>query len=709
MAILSKIREKTIVLIGVIGLALFAFVIQGAFGNGDSTKVDVVGEVNGETISRSDFSQQLEAYKARVGRNVSETQAMNAVWDGLVSEQVYKEQLDKAGIVVGEDDVWQSIISMQYFQTDPSFKNETGLFDEEKVKEFIANMQEDAVDAVNGSREKNVWLNWLNTEESHRKNLVRNSYNTLVNAGLSASLEEGKRDYLYNNSKVTAQFVYVPYTSIADSLITITNSDYKNYISEHSKEYQVDESRSIKYVKFDIVPSEDDKNALKATLSEFIEDSNGNAGMKNTTDVVTLINDLQSDLAINNNFIFRDKLSKVIADQALSANVGDVVGPYEENGYYKLSKVLAFKKMPDSVKSRHIIVPYLGTTRSTSTKTKEAAKKTIDSIFRLVKNSSSKFIAIADEVNSDGTKGKGGDIGWVSKDGAFSPNFDLDFANFMFGNKKGAIQVVETKFGYHIIKIDDQTNYQNTVQLATLSRQISPSELTESKFYQDAETFASDISRGENFDDIAKEKEYKVSYGNKLKELGENVPGLIGNQRQIIRWSFENATDINTVKRFDIDKGYVVAILVAKTAKGTATTGDVAGQIKSIILKQKKAAIITRKMTASTLEDIAKENAVTVKTASKVTLVSPTISGVGKETAVVGAMSNAKDGEVFKGIEGVKGVFAIKVTSKENPIELDNYATFRNKLSAEAKSKSAQLYNALKETSDIEDYRANIY
>ena len=709
MAILSKIRERTIFLILIIGMALFAFVVGDAFNGGNSAKIDVVGEVNGETISRNDFSQQLEAYKARVGRNVSETQAMNAVWDGLVSEQVYKEQLDKAGIVVGENDVWQSIISMQYFQTDPSFKNEAGLFDEEKVKEFIASMQEDAVGAANGSREKNVWLNWLNTEESHRKNLVRNSYNNLVNAGLGASLEEGKRDYLYNNSKVTAQFVYVPYTSIADSLITITNSDYKNYINEHSKEYQVDESRSIKYVKFDIVPSENDKKAMKASLSEFIEDSNGNAGMKNTTDVATLINDIKSDLTIDNNFIFKSKLAKDIADKVMSAKVGDVVGPYEENGHYKLSKVVAYKKMPDSVKSRHIIVPYLGTTRSTSTKTKGAAKKTIDSIFKLVKNSSSKFIAIADEVNSDGTKGKGGDIGWVSSSSAFSPSFDLDFANYLFDNKKGDVQIVETKFGYHIIKIDDQKNYQNTVRLATLAREIVASEQTESNFYRDAETFASEVSKGENFDDIAKEKGYKVSYGNKLKELGENVPGLTGNQRQIIRWSFEGGTDVNTVKRFDIDQGYVVAILSNKTAKGTAKAVDVAGQIKQIILKEKKAAMIANKMTSSTLEDIAKDNAVTVKTASKVSLVSPTLSGVGKETGVVGAMSNAKEGEVIKGIKGVKGVFAIKVISKENPTELDNYGTFRNKLSAKAKSKSAQLYNALKEASDIEDFRASIY
>lgn len=711
MAILSKIREKTVVLILIIGMALFAFVIGDSMNSsGSGQNVDVIGEINGETVSRTDFSERLENYKANVRGRVSEIQAMNTVWDGFVREKVYQKQLEEAGLIVGEKDVWESIMSMQFFQNGPQFKNEAGLFDEEKVKQFIADMRDEANASAAGSDERRRWANWLTTENQIRQNLVRNSYNNLVTAGLGVTLDEGKRDYFFNNANVTAQYVYLPYSSIPDSLVTIKNSDYKNYLTQNAKKYQVEESRSLKYVKFDIVASDEDKEAIKADLATYIEDEpNGAKGLRNTTDIQEFLEEAKSDLAQNDSFVLKNKLPKEMSEKVLNGKTGDVFGPYEEAGYYKISKIMDIKKMPDSVKSRHIIIPYTGTQRSNSSRSKEAAKKTVDSIFKLVKNSSSRFIAIADEVNSDGTKGKGGDIGWVSFDTAFSPTFDIDFANYLFQNKKGDVEVVETKFGYHIIKIDDQKNFQNATKLATLARQIVPSEATESKYYQDAEIFLSELSKGGNIDDVAKEKEFKVLLGNKVKELDERVPGLEGSQRSIIRWAFEDDTDIGSARRFEIDGGHVVATLYAKTKKGLATVADKAGELRPILLKMKKAEMLNGKMTGSTLEELASTNNEKVRTASKVSLASPVISGVGREMAVVGAMSNAKEGQLIKGVDGEKGVFAFKITAKENPTELDNYSSFRNRLNSKIQSKSSKMFEALKESSDIEDNRVDIY
>lgn len=709
MAILSKIREKTVILIGIIGLALFAFVVQGAFGKGNSRKINAVGEVDGETISRNDFSQQLEAYKARVGNRVSDVQAMNAVWDGIVREKVYNKQLEEAGIVVGENDVWQSIISMPYFQKDPSFKNEAGLFDEEKVKEFIANMKDDAEGAEKGSRERTIWLNWLNTEKNIKQNLVRTEYNNLVNAGLGASLEEGKSDYMFNNTSVTSQFVYVPYTSISDSLVKVTTSDYKNYINSHAKEYEVENSRSIKFVKFDFVASDDDKKAIKEDLATYIEDDTkrGTKGLKNADNPYEFINEVGTDLPVDKRVVFKKDLPKEIATKIDEIKVGDVFGPYEEKGYYKISKVAAIKKMPDSVKASHILISYIGSRAATAdTKlTEQQAKKRADSILKVVKRDKSKFAILAKKYSADKSNAdKGGELNWFTYN-AMVP----EFRDYAFSNKKGSMGIVKTQFGYHIVKIDGQKNLQKVVQLATMARQIISSEETEGKYYQDAEIFASELDKGKNFDDLAKEKGYKPLTASKLKELGENIPGIQGNQRQIVRWAFNEDTDLNAVKRFDIDKGYVVVILTNKTKKGLAQPSDVAARIRPLILKQKKAKIISKKMTASTLEDIAKENKTSVRTTFNVTLANPTISGVGREPAVVGAMMGAKEGEVVKGIEGNNGVFAIKVTSKELPTDLGNYNSFRKRIAKKIKSRSNQLYSALKEASDIEDNRATIY
>lgn len=250
---------------------------------------------------------------------------------------------------------------------------------------------------------------------------------------------------------------------------------------------------------------------------------------------------------------------------------------------------------------------------------------------------------------------------------------------------------------------------QKAVQLTTLARKITSSEKTESQIFQNAEIFASKLVDGGNFDNTVVESGYLQAPATGLKELDDVVPGLPGNNRQIVRWAFNEDTDLNAVKRFDIENGYVVVKLTAKTDKGTAKVNDVASRIKSTLIKEKKAALINEKMKGATLEELATSNNVSVRTATSITLASPMVSGVGSEPAIVGAMSVAKEGELVNNLDGDKGVFAFEVTSKELPAELEDYNTFRNRLEIKYQSRSAQLFNALKEISEIEDYRANIY
>lgn len=712
MAILSKIRERSVFLILIIGLALLAFVldpssIQSFF---QANKINAVGEVNGETISRTDFANLVEAYKANSG-STSNTQAMNYAWDKLVGDEIYNDQLEKAGVIVGEEDVWNSIISLPFFSQNPQFQNEGGLFDAERAKEYIANLKDDAIDAAPGTAEYNVWQNWLGTEANIRQNLKRTAYNNLVGAGLSASLKEGEDDYAYKNNKVTAKFVYVPYSSIADSLIVVTDAEKNAYIKEHANQYQVEESRDINYVSFNIVASEEDKEAIKEEVAKLIEDDEkfGIKGLKNSTNSAEFLEESKSDLPNDESFKFQNATPVVIAEDVFNGNVGDVFGPYENNGFFKISKIEAFKQMPDSVKSRHIIIPFAGTNRSTSNVTKEAAKKTADSVYNLVRRSSAKFVEIADEINTDGTKGKGGDIGWVTKAAAFSPNFDADFADYLFNNRKGTVQVVETKFGFHVIKIDDQTTYQKAVQLTTLSREITPSQETESKFYQDAETFASDIANGEDVYSLVKDNSYILAPAIGMKVLDEYVPGLIGNQRTIINWTFNSETSVGDVKRFDVDRGYVVAVLTAKTPKGLTPAANVITEIRPIIINKKKAALIADKMKGATLEEIATSASTNVRTAASVTLASPTISGVGAEPSIVGAMMGAKEGELHNNLAGAKGVFAIQVSSVEVAPELPNYDVARTRIENALKLRTNQIFNSLKSAYEIEDYRGNMY
>jgi peptidylprolyl isomerase/peptidyl-prolyl cis-trans isomerase D len=720
MAILSKIRDRSMFLILIVGLALFAFVldpssIQQFFS---SSKVNSIGEVNGEEIDREEFATQVEAYRAQSNGRATQMQAINAVWNTFVGEKIFETQLKEAGIVVGEKDIWDAMVALPEIQNSPMFRNEANLFDEEKLKEYIANLKDEA---QTGSPE--AWQNWLATEKSIKQNLERQAYTSLVTAGLGASLAEGKRDYLYQNTNMDVEFVFVPYTNIADTLASVSKEEVKSYVLKHPKKFKPEASRSLQYVRFDIVPSLADENEAKQNVASYIEDREeySNAvkatvtvsGLKNATNYETFFSENGSDLAYDSGYKYYNQLPAEVSDQLFNALVGDVVGPYKNNGYYKISKLVEVIETPDSVKSSHIIIPYAGATRSTSLKTKEEAKIVADSIFALVKTNKDKFTEVANEINSDGTKGNGGDIGWITKDQAFSAGFDRDFANFIYKNKAGSIQVVETAFGFHIIRIDEQTAAKKAVSLATFARLIEASEDTENTIFEQAETVAASLAEGKSIDEIATEKGYTVQSAQNLKALDENIPGL-REQRQIVTWAFNAQSVVGNSKRFDFDidgnRGYAVVVLVDKTESDeVALTSEIIAQVRPMLVNEKKAALIKKSMNGKTLEEIASSSATTVRSALSINLASPVITGVGNEPKVVGAMSTIKLAQVSELIEGEKGVFAVKVTKRDAPIDIENYDSFRNTIANMLKGRTYQLFQVLKETADINDNRANFF
>lgn len=720
MAILSKIRDRSMFLILIVGLALFAFVldpssIQQFFS---STKANSIGEVNGENIDREEFAKLVENYKSQSGGRVSQMQAVNAVWNNLVGEKIFQTQLEEAGIVVGEKDIWDAMVALPEIQNSPLFQNEAGLFNEEKLKEYIANMKADA-EAGNNQ----AWLNWLETEKSIKQNLERQAYTSLVSAGLGASLKEGERDYLYQNTKIDAQFVYVPYTTIDDNAAKVSKEEIQEYLEKNSKRFKSEATRSIDYVKFDIEPSKEDDETSRMEVANFINDreefsSAANAkvqisGLKNASNYEAFLSDNRSDLALDNGFYYKNQLPAGVADTIFNGSVGDIVGPYKDNGYYKISKIVDFAQLPDSVKSSHILVPYAGAVRSASLKSKEDAKKTADSIFALVKTDKTKYTEIADQINTDGTKGKGGDIGWIRKDQAFSASFDKDFANFIYKNPVGSMAVVETAFGFHVIRIDEQKKSEKAVKMVSFARLINPSEVTENTIFEKAETLASNLENGQKLEDLAKKEKYAIQVAQNLKVLDEIIPGL-NEQRAIVLWAFAKERELGDSKRFDVDiagkRGYVVVVLKAKTEKdGLVVSADILSKIQPELINKKKATMIKAKIKGTTLEEIAKNASTTVNASSNVTLQNPLLSGVGNEPSVVGAMSTVKLNEVSKPIDGNMGVFVVKVVKRDTPVKLDNYEMFRNRIIDNLKARSFQLFQVLEETAEIKDYRGDYY
>ncbi|WP_139956291.1 peptidylprolyl isomerase [Flavicella sediminum] len=698
MAILSKIRERSMFLIVIIGLALFAFVAspKDILDFFNSSKVNSVGEINGETISRKDFGTRVEAYKSNVGNGVSDMQAVNAVWNSVLSEKIYQEQLKNAGIVVGEKDVWDAIVEIPSIKNAEIFKNEIGLFDEDKFKEYLANLKENSKGQANSA-----WTNWLNTEKNVKANVEQSAYTQLVKLGVGASLKDGERNHFENGTKLSGSFVYVPYSSIEDADATVSSSEIDAYVKSHAAEFKVDATRDIKYVKFDIVASEEDEKDIQDELKLEI------APFTAAKDGVAYIAESGTDIPVDGNYLFKNNLPTVVADEIFAAKEGVVVGPYKFQNHYRLSKVEEFIKMPDSVQASHILISYVGSRSAdpTITRTEAEAQKLADSILKVVKRKKSKFASLAKEFSSDKSNSeKGGELDWFTYS-----RMVPEFRDYTFLNKKGDIGVVKTDFGLHVIHITNQKNIQNAVKLSTLARKIEASEATENTIFENAESLAYKLSSGETLDELLKELNYTARPLVGIKELEENVSGL-GKNRSIVRWTFDNERSINDVKRFDLDNGYAVVVLTNKSEKGLSSSSKASAKVKPILMNQKKAKLIAEKMKGADLEAIAKSAEVAVKSFSNVTLGAPTISGVGIEPGVVGAMYAVAENKVITNVSGVKGVFAFVVKSKEKPATLPSYEGAKNSLATDNKNKvNGQIFNALKDLVEVDDQRGNMY
>ena len=714
MAILSKIRDRSIALIAVIGLALFAFVLDPStltdFFN--STKINEVGEVDGETISRLEYAEALDTYKTRINGKVSDMQAAKTVWENILKDKIYTKQLELAGVTIGEDDVLNTIINSSFVQTNPQFLNEAGLFDKDSFMQFLKDTKE--------SEDQNLWNAWNNYINEVASNLKRDTYDNLIKVGLGASLKEGEYSYQEDNDLISADFVFIPYTSIPDSLVSVTKKDVEAYIDDNPTEYEVEASRDIAYIKFDISPTDEDKEDIKNEVGSYLEDrediNKATAqkitiqGLKNTDDYAMFFEENTSDIPMQEKYYLKDELPKSISEAVFSGSVNETFGPYEDNNFFKISKITEIYYRPDSVRASSIFMPFIGSQGAiaTTTKTEEQAKASIDSIYKLVRRNKKKFAQVASEINTDRSKDQGGDIGWTQHSLSFnSPNFDSELASFLFNNRTGKVGVVKSKYGYHILRIDEQKNRQKGVRMITFGREILPSQETENTAFQNAEKFALDISKEDNnFYDVAKERLYTSRPVVGLKIMDDKVPGFIEPQRQIVTWAFGSETNVGDFQRFDVDNGYVVVLLTNKSEKGLINPSKAINRVRPILLKEKKAALIESKMNGTTLDEIAKNNNVSINKMNNIALKSPSITGVGFEPKVVGAMYFAEENKLFNKVVGDKGVFAFVLTKKEKASVLPNYDSYRQRLAQDRKNKVVKIFDALKKVSDIEDNRA---
>ena len=715
MAVLNKIRQRSIFLIIIIALALFSFIIGDIFtnmGSADKSQ-NIVATVNGDDIERGAFMNQVENIQRQSGGSVTNTQAMNRVWDQEVRNKVMQTQYDALGISIERDYMRQLL--MQNLGSLDEFKNDAGLFDEDKLNEFIANLKAIAPETTTLNGSPVNYKAWTDFEQTISQTGVQQTYFNLVKAGVIGTLTEGELDYQLENDKVDLKYIQIPFSSIPDSLLKIKKSDIKNYIKKHSKKYEVEASRDLVYVQFKEEASFEDEQAIQAELSalvddkvEFNEAAKANEtviGFKNSSDANAFVN-ANSSVKYNNNFVFESSLPKADLKAMVSLELNDVYGPYKEGDSYKLSKLVAKKMISDSTKVRHILIPFVGGVRvdPSVTSTDAQAKAQADSIYKVLKTNRSKFNSLlvlsSDKVSNE----KDGIIEFAYTDG-----FAEEFKAYSFENSKGSLGVVKTDFGYHVIEILSQGPKQQAYKIATIVQEIEPSVKTIDDVFKNKSKFEIAIAKSD-FNEVSDQANYKTMPVSSIKELDESIPG-IGMQRAIVRWSFEDGTEVGDFKSFNISGGgFVVAKITAVNEKGLMSVEKASVTALPEIRKEKKAALIIGRISATTLDAIASEEGQTVKTAVSVNMKNPTLSGAGREPKVIGTVFGLTEGATSKLVVGLNGVYAVQLTKLTTASELPNYQAAANRVGqAKSNAVNSKLYTALKDAAEIEDNRASFY
>ena len=694
MAVLSKIRQHSVIMIGVIALALFSFIIQDLFTKGNFGKSSKdVGSINGKDIAFEDFRLKVSNVE-KSGQGISSTEASRRVWEQEVTIALLSAEFDKLGLRVGEKHIFDILKADQNIGKNPMFLNAAGMFDVAKFKEYFKSNPEQAVYLK--EREKDAELN-----------AKFQIYNTLIKAGIYTTESEGKFNYEVANNKVNFDYVAGLFSTIKDSEVKVTDADVLEYMKASPKKFKSEETRNIEYVLVEDKASAADINDVKSKLTSLLSgrveynSSTGKndtlTGFKTAKNVAEFVNS-NSDVPYDSSYVAKKDLPAIDADKLYNLAPGEVYGPYVFGRYYCISKSLG-KKAGVNAKASHILISYEGTQvpNKKEKRTKEEAKAKAEEILAQVTANPDSFMMLAFTASDDSSAQQGGDLGYFGQNQMVKP-----FNDFVFNNGIGKIGMVETPYGYHIIKITDK---QDGVRLATVAQKIEASEATSDKVFEQATKFEMAAADGD-FNKVAKAQGLTVSPAVSVKAMDESF-GPLGAQRTIVRWAFEKDTKVGAVKRFEVaNLGHVIAKLKSVDNSGLVPVDQARPYVESILKNKKKAELLKAKMSGSSLEAIAKATGSTVQKATNVTLENPVLpGGVGQEAKVVGNAFALAANKISAPIEGVTGVYVVKNISTVKAPALKSYADNVTKLKAQSASESNRVLPALKENADIQDNR----
>lgn len=726
MAIIGKIREKSWLLVIIIGLALLAFILgdyysgrrgmdESEYGYGTvfGEKVDYSlydqASANFQNMDKNQFAQQQREYTAK-----DLVASENKAWKAIVDSIILQKEFDALGITVSDREFDAYLYGTDGFDVLPdiaqSFTDpQTGAFNLKMLQKRVADMK--------ASTDASEQQGWESTKKSLSMRRQQEKYFLMLNQGVYATKLEAKDSYKAQNEIKTISYVFKRLNDIPDEDIKISDADLEKYYEAHKedKKYEIKaNSREVKYFDVLIIPSKEDSNRFNNELAkiktEFAKKSGNKADSafvmskgENPYFVSKVGYKVEGDASARQGFTYPKTMDTIFK----TASIGTIVGPYFDNGSMKIAKVIGVETQLLSV--RHILI---SAQRQDADAVKKA-QKTTDSLMLIV--NSENFEELVGKHSADpGSNTTGGKY-----EDFIASEMVPEFSEFAKGNNIGKIGYVQTDFGFHIMEVLDK-KAGHIPNLAVITKTLVPSQITVDDKVSEVHNLLYDIdekitkakdvkSKVAVFDTIANRAGY-FSRTLNLEEKNLVVYGMNTTyaEDKLIELGFDTKNEAGTLYPSPIKDGsrYLIAMLSVIRDKGVPTFNAVELAMKRDLLNEKKADRIKSTMTKKSLDQLAKSTGSQVMKAD-ITFGSPQIPGGGYEPEVVGMLfGNLKDGVVTLPVVGKTAVYVIRVDKTTKPGAAINYAQEQQALRSSGMSNiQTDASNALRERAEVVDNR----
>lgn len=697
MAILQKIRNQSVLLLVVVGVAMFAFII-GDFLNSGATYFNKsrenIGVVNGESIHIMDYTaavdQMTEVYKIETGSQVL-TEEVNAsirasVWETLVNEKLLQAEADRLGLTVTKDELAERLMGGNIhpiIQQRRVFCDENGQFSPAVLMNFLGAINSDDEEMANSDQIKQLKQYWLFWENAVRTSILQEKYVALLANSLTANPLEAKANFEARKNTVKASYVMQPYYALLDSAFQVTNAEVKALYEQRKEQYKQDPNRNILYITFPIVPSEDDFAEAKQWIDNLKEE------FTTTNDIAGVVNS-NSDVMYDGRYYSEATVPAELKEFAFTGQQNDVTPVMFDNVKYYMARIVETGvQLPDSVNLRHIYM--MGNDQ-----------ERVDSIVNAVK-AGADFATLAATYSVAQTATAGGELGWMQQN-ALPENM----AKPAFEEAKNAVFTVKDAQGVQIFQVIERSPLTPKVKLAILERTVTPSSRTQSNIYNQAKQFIVENDNLEKFQEAAKEQGLAVQPGFGLLKNAENV-GTLAQSRQVVRWAFETKEGkVSDV--FECEDNFVVAALAKVNEGKYKPVEDVAVELQMQLRNDKKAEKMMAELEGKSLEEAAQIMQVSPQTAEGVNMSIYRFGSAGVEPYIIGAASQLKAGATSHPLKGEAGVYVVKADEvSENTAEYDETSEIMQMNMRRAYALSYMTMQMLQEGAKIEDNRANFY